>query len=183
MITVSEVLQLSGISDFSGIPEYMLSRARERGEIVHNACEALDKGQEVSSDCSKYFGYVAAYRQFKLDYDFSPTLVEYEIRGENWCGRCDRVGDIEGKEWVLDLKASYEPSLSWRVQTAAYAIGLWGEKYRKSKNKRAVVHLHEDASYDLLIYEDPIDELLWKVALDLACIVKAQKQASSIGIP
>jgi hypothetical protein len=176
VITVTEVLQLSGISDFSGIPEYMLNHARERGEVVHAACEALDRGQDVSGDCSKYLGYIAAYRQFKIDYNFSPTLIEYEIGESNWCGRCDRVGEIQGKEWVLDLKSSYEPSLSWRVQTAAYAIGLWGEKYRKARKKRAVVHLHKDASYDLLVYEDPIDTLLWKVALDFSCFKKGTVQ-------
>src|SRR5262249_38333365 len=43
ILSVSEILQHSGIASYDGIPEATLRKAANRGIMVHTACEDVDK--------------------------------------------------------------------------------------------------------------------------------------------
>lgn len=164
---VTEVLQMAGIVHFSkDIPEIYIMRAAARGKAVHLSCEMIDLNRECGT--SDFQPYVDAYLDFKAQENFTPTLIEHEIRGESrgmrFVGRCDRTGILHGKETVLDIKTSSVPSKSWPIQTSAYALGLWGTGYSEIKS-RAVVHLRKTGKYKLFIYDNPIDDLVWEEAL------------------
>jgi hypothetical protein len=130
--SVTQVLTLAGISDVSGVPLHILERAAAIGTAVHQATELLEQDDlDMESLDPSTVGYVKAYQLFKEVTGFKAEMVEYrtvaECSGFKY-GMCvDRVGTIEGKEYVLDIKTSSRPQPSWAIQTAVKGVcGPWG---------------------------------------------------------
>jgi hypothetical protein len=165
--SVTQILALAGLSDVSAIPAHILENARWKGEEAHKACEYLDQDDLDWKDVfPEILPFVMAYQKFKAEKEFVPELVEHrceaEVDGLSF-GMCvDRTGTIAGVAYVLDLKTSSKAQPSWRIQTAAYKLGL-GEK-----RERGVVHLKKDGTYELLKHTGDEDELIFRLSLQLA---------------
>lgn len=165
--SVTQVLSLAGISDVSGIPAHILERARDIGTQVHVATELLDQDDlDIDSLDPQIIGYVAAYQKFRTETSFTPDFIEHRGVSQLYrYGFCiDRIGQLEGKATILDLKTSSRPQKSWQIQTAAYALGLG----QFSEYERAVVHLAKDGTYKLLRHEESGDDSIWSSALIVA---------------
>lgn len=145
--SVTEILSLAGYTlDFSAIPVAILEQKRDLGTFVHEATEYIDMGAEVP-----YYpgaeGYVEAYRRFKADFDFMPTEAELQVYHKTlrYAGTIDRVGTINGKLSVIDLKTMVAIDLcAVGPQTAAYTECYFGIK------KRYCLQLKSDGSYKLI---------------------------------
>jgi hypothetical protein len=167
--SVTQVLTLAGISDVSGIPVHNLDRAASIGKAVHLACDLLDADDlDLDSLDPQIVGYVLGYQRFREEWDFVPELIEHRtvasVLGLQY-GMCvDRVGPLRGKMYVLDLKTSSKRRPEWAIQTIAYAQGLG--MYDAG---RAALHLHKDGTYNLIEYQDRVqDAETWEAALQVA---------------
>lgn len=167
--SVTQVMTLAGISDISGVPAHILDRAAAIGTAAHQACELMDKDDlDLDSLDEQITGFVAAYAKFRKETGFTPELIEYRAIGDLVgvkYGMCvDRVGVIDGKEYVIDLKTSSKPRPEWAIQTMAYAEGL-----ERKDAHRGAVHLRKDGTYSFIEYANhQADSLTWAAALLIA---------------
>jgi hypothetical protein len=150
---VTSILQ--ALHSFDGVPAGVLEAAQDRGTAVHLCCEYLDKGilDEDSIDPA-IAGYVDAWRLFTAEMRPEWSHIEAQCfhQAMRYAGTVDRVGVLNGKRYVLDIKTSVASHPVWGVQTAAYAHAL-GEQTAS----RATVQLRKDGTYRLLEWSDAAD--------------------------
>lgn len=152
--SVTQVLEVVGISDFSVVPANILDHAKDRGTAVHRACWYDDQGDldEASLD-PEVTPYVSAWRRFRTETGFEPQEIEDQFYCPEfaYCGTFDRVGTMP--RWGLvqpDIKTGVE-SPSWPIQLAAYNRGRFGRL--NPGCRRLVVQLTRDGRYKLHWYE------------------------------
>lgn len=167
--SVTQVLTLAGLSDFSTVPPHILEKARQVGTAVHEASQFLDEGDlDLESLDPSIVGYMVGYQKFREEHGFKATLIEHRTVGEHEgmaYGMCfDRLGSMNGYdcEVLLDIKTSSRPSASWAIQTAAYVDGWHNDPFR------LIVHVAKDGSYKLIRHEDGEDFEVWRSALRVA---------------
>jgi len=122
--SVSGILEATGISDFSFIPEADREWYFQRGTFVHLAMELLlqDRLNWDTVD-SRIIGYVRAGEKFIKDTGFKAICIERPLYHPDFdfCGTPDVTGSFrDGRVVLPDWKSGIvtEPV---RYQTAAYA--------------------------------------------------------------
>jgi hypothetical protein len=72
--SVTQILQASGIIDFSGIPQPILLAARDRGTAVHQACHYHNEDdldvEAFAAQFPDYWPYLSAWITFRWDSGF-----------------------------------------------------------------------------------------------------------------
>jgi hypothetical protein len=152
---------------------------RERGTKVHELCAdydftgALPTGTGVD-------GYLKAYADFKRDYRVNDWLfVEYQLGDAQigFAGTLDRVGYIEGRLSILDLKtASNVNKVILQAQLTGYLLLLQDDTtfhisadsvklYGLQLKKNGTYTLHEvEPDYELFNACRTIHRKFWKGA-------------------
>lgn len=163
--SVTEILSIAGVSDFSGISPEVLEIARARGSLVHEWCELLDLGH-VSADetpPTEAEPYVAAYLSFLASGAFVAAEGGIEqvvvCAPYRYAGTLDRRGKLHGVPAILDLKCSALVPPTVGLQLAGYALALDGAHQRYS------LQLRSDGTYRLSKHDDKNDVTDW-----LACV-------------
>ncbi len=119
-------------SPISKVPEWVLAQGRERGELVHLATEMDDLGTlDEDSLPAEVLGYLDAWRKFRREWTFSPTLVEKRFINKKlgYAGTLDRCGfgckPARKKDLhiLLDIKTGLRDP-THGPQTAAYAEAM-----------------------------------------------------------
>lgn len=92
----------------SKAPLDLLLKARDRGSRVHELCQLYDYDalpDEIDADC---IGYLTAYKTFCHDYSVRWLFSEYAVgsKEKGYAGTIDRLGYIDGKLTIVDLKTS-----------------------------------------------------------------------------
>lgn len=158
---VTTILKEAGL-----VPNYGgFGQAQHRGLHVHSACEFLDLNDlDWSSVYPEYQDYVRAYQRFLEESGFKPELIEFQgfHPGYRFAGTLDRVGQMNGERWVLDIKTG--GAAEWHhLQTAGYQ--LLREEW--SEYRRGSVYLNENGSYNFKEHDDPSDGQVFLAALAL----------------
>jgi hypothetical protein len=166
--SVTQVLKLAGLSDYSDIPVNILETAAARGTALHEATALLDQDNlDLESVDPAIAGYLLSYQRWKeLTADW--TILEIEQWGIVQLGDMSygrtidrRLMEPGGAQWVVDIKTSSKKAAWWAIQLAAYA--------ENSAWRRAVVHCFKDGTPAKLIeYEDDKDFIVWEAALQIA---------------
>jgi len=122
------------LKDVGHNADLILAKAGKEGTQVHEAAEALVKGEEVSwiDDYGK-----AKYSQFVWEmilkfHDFWTTHKPELITAEEftysdkhkYAGTADLVVRMDGEIWLLDLKTSNSLHRAYDMQLAAYAKSI-----------------------------------------------------------
>ncbi len=171
--SVTEILKLCGLSNFSGIAPDVLENARRRGVAVHAWTEMLDQGFLAPTDSpdEEIAGYVAAYLEFKEKAGFEITHIEHVVVSESYryAGTLDRAGYLRNlaepqEQIVLDIKNVASVSPSTRLQLAGYSLAC-------DIKGRASLQLRADGTYRLARYRDDHDTPDW-----LSCVRVAHFQ-------
>jgi hypothetical protein len=151
MPNVTAVLERAGLIDYSFLgarrEEYL-----ERGKAVHLATQRNDEGGLAEDSVPEQIhGYLEAWRRFRDDFHFVPSLIEHRVYHpqHRFAGTLDRAGKVrDGTEIILDLKSGVAPA-AVRYQLAVYASCLTHPRTRR----RRCVELHGNGTYRVIPYE------------------------------
>lgn len=165
---VTSVLKMVG--GYEGVPEHILNAASERGRAVHLATEFYDDGDlDEDSLHESLRPYLDAWKQFRADTGFvvthSETMV-YHPR-HRYAGTLDRVGDLNKKRTLLDIKTTVDMMPATALQTAAYKAAFEFMHPETPIEKRVSVQLRADGTYRMHTYDDPSDLAIFLSALNL----------------
>lgn len=152
---------LTPIQDWSGIPKSVLEAKAILGTAVHRACELDEDGllDEETLD-ERIEPYLRAFKKFKAEK--RPKLLANEKRlfhlTLGYAGTLDRLYEIDGWPWIIDLKTAVAHNPWVGVQLAGY-VGL--VEASELKPEKAIVrgglNLRPDGTYRLHPCTDPTD--------------------------
>jgi len=172
--SVTQILEESGLSDFSRVPPDVLKRACEFGSAVHSATE-LDDMDDLDDDSldPSLFPYLAAWRKFKREFGFQVIDMEQIVYSKKllFAGTYDRKGILNDKLTVLDIKTGIAIKSTVRntgVQLAGYAIGYDEERKIKEQIKSRVgIWLKDTGEYQLERFKNKRDYFVFRAALTI----------------
>lgn len=155
-VAVPSVTQICGIltaGKYSG-NQGLIDAARARGTAVHELCEAYDYGtlEEVPAELA---GYVKAYADFVRDYRPEWQYIEHAMYSKRlaMAGTCDRIGVIDGKSCVVDIKTTVNmdrPSkLSLATQLLLYEALYYDISGEEVTGNSFGVQLKRDGNYTI----------------------------------
>ena len=170
--SVSELTRFISREIYGDVGQFNLDRAAERGTAVHKATELLDKygTAEIDEDIAPY---LQAYIAFRKEHKCEWQKIEYATHHpENlYAGTLDRVGTIDGKLVVLDIKTSST------IQKPLYTAQL--NLYRKMLpdpiEQLVILHLKKDGTYKLI--DIPIDDTLADACITMHEALKKKKRS------
>ncbi|HEU4401902.1 MAG TPA: PD-(D/E)XK nuclease family protein [Candidatus Polarisedimenticolia bacterium] len=148
--SVTQVLKAEGVIDDSFYPP----GAAARGTAVHRLCARLDEGalwpEDVNAETDEVLAYFAGYEAFRRETDFAPLLVEHRLAyGMDYAGTLDRVGTLNGRTVLFDIKTGGLPRWGG-LQTAAYLLALATEKHSfELPRDRFIIQLTREGRYKL----------------------------------
>ena len=170
--SVSELTRFISREIYGDVGQFNLDRAADRGTAVHKATELLDKygTAEIDEDISPY---LKAYIAFRKEHKCEWQKIEYATHHpENlYAGTLDRVGTVDGKLVVLDIKTSSA------IQKPLYTAQL--NLYRKTLpdpiEQLVILHLKKDGTYKLI--DIPIDDTLADACITMHEALKKKKRS------
>ena len=101
---------------------------RDRGTLIHEMCADYDFTDELPTGTG-IDGYLKAYADFVRDYRPKWDYIEYMIgnAGIGFAGTVDRIGKIDGKLVILDIKSSSKVNkTALTAQLTGYML-LWND--------------------------------------------------------
>ncbi|MCK9433216.1 MAG: hypothetical protein M0R00_09695 [Candidatus Omnitrophica bacterium] len=155
---VTGILKGAGLIDDRFFDEY----SRDRGSLVHQACAMYDRDDLDMDTLDPVLApYVSGWIKFRKESGFVPALIESIVFNEQYfyAGTLDRTGNMNGQEYILDIKSG--AAQPWTAaQLAAYSACLWS-----NGRKRGAVELRDDGTYKLTEYKDRNDLQIFLSAL------------------
>jgi hypothetical protein len=148
--SVTTILKSAGIID----DRFYTEAGRERGTAVHLACQLLDEDDlDFDSVAEEISGYLKAYQAFKKDSGFKPLKIEEGVynRVYQYAGRYDRLGEIDGKIVLMDIKTGAIPK--WvelqllGYETAIVDMGRAFQNFVNPVEELFALQLRENGAY------------------------------------
>lgn len=164
--SVTEILNLAGLVDYSKVqPEY-LERARASGSLMHEWIHLLTEGH-ISADDEpppEIAGEVKAYLRFVAESGFQATASEQVVVNPvlRYAGTFDLRGTLGGVDALIDLKRMTSVCAWVKWQLAGYALCL------DPRPKRFALRLLSNGTYRLDPYRERSDEQDWLAAVRVA---------------
>lgn len=167
---VTEILE--SYSNFQGIPPSVLAHAADRGERIHRYCELYSRSLLIDEPDLECKDYVDSFIRW-FDYSVA-CVIHSELRVNSikyrLSGKFDMLVILKGdtEMTLVDIKSPQYPSITWKLQTAAYRI-LIREELGINAHRRMCLSLdkhggharvHEHLKHDR-------DERLYLNALEL----------------
>lgn len=164
--SVSEVMRFASREVYSGIDQWRLDNAADRGTRVHDATLAIDESgsADVDADIALYAeAYVGFLKKFHPRYIASELALADTRRW--FAGRLDRCAIINKKCVLMDIKTSarIETRLV-QAQLTAYAW-LWERNRPEKLDELYVLHLMGDGTFRFRKIER--DDEYWSALLTL----------------
>lgn len=159
--TVTQLLQEFGLIDFSKVPEERLEYKRQIGIQTHHATALHDLNRlDENSVHPDIAPFILAYIKFRQVTKFEPEIEFIEKRlvskKNRFGGGLDRIGSLDGKRVLIDLKCTWDMYPSTGPQTAGYDI-LVRENFGIKVQKRMGVLLKENQNFSITEFNDPED--------------------------
>lgn len=154
--SLTQVLKLQGLSDYSGINPEVLENAARRGTEVHELAAAYNEYGDVdptwiTEETAPYFN---AYMDFLRDTGFKPDPQWVEksmiatIQGYKLGLTPDCFGTRGRDKWLVEFKCTAARQPSWTVQTAMQEAAIFGSN-RCGRVRRFALMLMKTGRYDL----------------------------------
>jgi len=165
VLSVTQIFEMLGLTDYSGIDPDVLGHKSEIGTAVHKAVELLltdnlDWDTVDDAAMSYVVGTELWFRNMRFELAGCEQQGIHSVFGVQYGYQYDQRGWLQFEKRrrpvIVDLKTAVEASPTWALQTAAYALAAPvtnGERYL-----RVVLHLQKDGRVKPLYYDDPQDE-------------------------
>lgn len=169
--SVSELTRFISREIYGEVSQWRMDNAAERGTKVHKLTEALDKYGEIEADAA-VAPYLTAYVQFRKDHDCAWEMIEKATHHPDrlYAGTIDRVGTIDGKRCIADIKTS--SAIKKPLYTAQ--LNLYRKMLPDPVDALYIIHLKPDGSYKLV--ELPIDDALADACITLHTALKKKRR-------
>ena len=155
---------LAPLVDFSRVPPDVLEAKRDLGSRVHETCHFHDEDDDV-------LPYLEGWKRFMRE--SGARILQCETRVcepvLGYAGSLDRVLELNGNRWLVDLKTSFCLPHTVGAQTAAYLRALADP----SVTHRGALRLRADGTYRLDALTGAAD---WSVFM--ACLTIARFKAA-----
>lgn len=154
------------LKDVGNNAQQIMERAGEFGTNVHDATEKLNNGLELElfdllgKELYSLEEWESILRYKKFWTEVKPKLIANEISlcspTLGFGGTIDRVVDINGKIWLIDIKTSNAMRKTYEMQLAAY-VKLWEEASPKQPiHGVAVVWLKSNTRTEKIDFEKDV---------------------------
>lgn len=126
--SVTQVLDVSGLIDFSGIPPGILAAARTRGGKVHQAIHYWnERDLDVATfrgTFPEYAGYLDSWIALMESGRLKTVLCEHRVasRRYRYAGTIDWLGELDGHAAILDFATGDPEDCAKDLQTGAYLV-------------------------------------------------------------
>lgn len=164
--SVSEIMRFASREVYSGVDQWRLDNAADRGTRVHDATLAVDANgsADVDADIAPYVeAYVGFLKKFHPRYIASELALADTRRW--FAGRLDRCAIINKKCVLLDIKTSARVETRLvQAQLTAYAW-LWERNRPEKLDELYVLHLMGDGQFRFRRIER--DDEYWSALLTL----------------
>lgn len=165
MPSVSEIIRFIAREVYGDVVQSVLDNAADRGTRVHKATQMLDVVGDVECD-EDIVPYVTAYVQFIKEHKPKWDHIEKSMfcPTGKFCGTLDRVGELDGKKTIVDIKTSST------IQKVLYGAQLNLYRMMAQENgieveRLVILHLTKEKGYKLI--EIPIDDEVANACLTL----------------
>lgn len=108
-------------SGLKAIDPTILSRAAERGTIVHNAIDAAIAGLGMPSIPDTCKGYIESFKQWAHDKEFAEKPPRFYCDDLFITGECDALYYTEQGLALVDFKTPASEGKTWNLQGSAYS--------------------------------------------------------------
>lgn len=112
--------------EYANIPQHIMDAAAARGTAIHEACEALDNGQEVITD---YQAEVDAYKAARDRKKLKHLASEYLVSDCVFASAIDKVYEVDDYTVDLgDIKTTSKLNkeyVSWQLSIYAYLFEIY----------------------------------------------------------
>lgn len=169
---VTSILQ--PLVDFSRVPPDVLDAKRDLGQRVHEACQFFDEDDldegSIEADVAPY---LQAWVKFRAETGAKVLRCEARVFDPvmAFAGTLDRVLDVAGARYLVDLKTCIATPIAVGPQTAAYLRAL-GDN---SVTHRAALRLRPDGTYRFDPLEGADD---WSVFLSCLTLYRFKEKHS-----
>lgn len=152
VLSVTQIFQLLGLVDFSGIDPDVLWRKSQIGIAVHKAIELLTTtGLDWDTVDDIAMAYVVGTEQWLRRHQFKLEAAEQQgihvVNGMAYGYQMDLRGTILYRNVatpvIIDLKTTVKKSPLWKIQLAAYELAAPPLPDNKSY-LRVILHLQKD---------------------------------------
>jgi hypothetical protein len=158
-----------GLVDYRGVRPDVLQHKSEIGIAVHRSVELLlQKNLDWDTVDEAAMNYVVGTELWLRDMRFELESCEQQGVLDVYGMKIGYQYDLLGRIWyqgnlrpvIVDLKTAVQTSVSWALQTAAYALAARRRGRIKTGEAclRVVLHLQKDGRVKPLYYDDPDDE-------------------------
>jgi len=177
--SVTHICRFLSVDIADGAKPWMRDAAAQRGTIIHAACESIDYGLDPDGLTPETTPYTIAYLDFLRDYRITGWAGIEVIMGSRqlgYAGTADRIGWIDGKLVILDIKTGS----TLHTQPLAAQLTGYAKLYRfqagRFPDALYGLHLKKDGTYTLR--EVTINHDLWAscVYLNNAIAPKRRKK-------
>lgn len=182
VISLTQILDAAGLVNYDGIAPEVLAKKAAFGTKVHTYTLWNDQGELDMNDLVPYPNYwnrVEGWRQFVEDFKYQVDLQAAEkpcavkVNGMLYAMTIDRLGMMDGKPAIVEIKTCADREFHHQIQTAAQAIPM--NEFFKDKGgpcKRFAVYLLDKKNQANRLYfcqphEDRMDEKIFMAALVL----------------
>lgn len=155
---------ISYISGYDTVPKDKLEMARDRGQAVHSAIEAIQKDLMVIIK-SEWSGYIDSYKKWAEGKRLKPSPNRFYCEDEMITGEIDCYEELEEGIVIYDFKTSYRSSPTWVLQSSAYRYLAQINGF-KDVITCEMIHLNKDGK-DPIILSYKYDFGLYKHALSI----------------
>lgn len=150
---------LKPLSNYDGIPQYIMDRAAERGQQVHLATELFDMGELDEDSISDEIGqYLDAWKLFRHTSGYEVTVIEARVFSEKkmYAGTLDRILAKNNKFYLADIKTTADHVETVGPQTAAYQAA-WEEQMGVKISGRLSIRLTKQGAPKVVELKDRND--------------------------
>ena len=122
--SVTEIVAPLTYSKYT-VDSAVLLQAKHRGTMIHAACADYDFGaltdeSEIAPDIAMY---LSAWENFCHDYGVKWHYIESQMCGNEYAGTIDRIGEIDGRAVIVDIKTTSSMDRASKISLCAQLAG------------------------------------------------------------
>lgn len=162
--SVTTVMRPLSEDVYGSIDEEVLNRAAARGTAVHNAIENYIKF-DIRDIPEEHEGYFEAFLKWFEEHKVEPYGDEVRLYHKSlmYAGTADMFASVDGIDTLIDFKTSAAvQKMLCGVQLEAYDRAIQSHTGGKGFERKAIVHLKKDGSYQMIEYSSN-DMECWRV--------------------